>query len=265
MTDEQKKDIILVIDDEPDLREMVQYQFQARGFEVAGAENGLVGLERLKEITPDLIILDMNMPKMGGLEFYQKICGQNNRPKYPVLILTARANLEQLFKEFDINGFMTKPFDIEELIRQGETIIKKTKRLFVKTVARDVTRPRSVCIVEDDGAALKKISMALLEAEYKVDSAKSGAFAIEKMMADSPSVALIKLGLKDISGDIVAARLKRMAKTSDIKCILYAPKTEELDLKILEKIGEKEGVTAVLGYNQPEEIVEVVDRVLQAQ
>lgn len=96
MIADQKKDIILVIDDESDLREMVQYQFQARGFEVISAANGLEGLDRLKEVTPDLIILDMNMPKMGGLEFYQKICDQNARPKYPVLVLTARANLDQL-------------------------------------------------------------------------------------------------------------------------------------------------------------------------
>lgn len=261
---DQKKGIILAIDDEPDLREMVQYQFQAKGFEVITAENGLEGLDRLKEVTPDLIILDMNMPKMGGLEFYQKICDQNARPKYPVLVLTARANLQQLFKDLDIHGFMTKPFDIEELIKQGEMIIKKTKRLFVKIDDRHLTRPRNICVVENEGEALKQISLALLEAGYKVDSAKSGTSAIEKMMMDPPDLALIKLGLKDIAGDIVAARLKRMSKTSDVRCILYAPKTDQLNLKILEKVGEKGEVAAALGYEQYHELVDAIDKVLQA-
>ena len=263
MAAEEKKDIILVIDDEPDLREMVQYQFQARGFEVMTAENGLVGLERLKEAAPDLIVLDMNMPKMGGLEFYQRICDQNNRPKYPVLVLTARANLEQLFKDLDIHGFMTKPFDIEELIKQGETIIKKTKRLFVKSDQRDLAGPRNICIVDDDGEALKQISLALLEAGYRVDSARSGTSAIEKMMADPPNLALIKLGLKDISGDIVVFRLKRMSKTSDVKSILYTPRKEEHDAKVLEKLGEKEGVVAIVEYTKCDDLINAVDRALQ--
>ena len=259
----ENKNKILVIDDEPDLREMVGYQFQARGFEVFTAEDGLVGLERLKEITPDLIILDMNMPRMGGLEFYQKICGGNNKPKYPVLVLTARANLEQLFKDLAVNGFMTKPFEVDQLIKEGETIIKKTKRLGGVGVERDLTKPRSVFVAEDDSEAFRKISVALLEAEYKVDSAKSGTSAIEKMMMAPPDVALVKLGLKDIPGDIVAMRLKNLSKTSDVKVILYTHKSDQTNFAIVQKIGEKEGITATVEYMNPEELIEAVDKVLQ--
>ena len=259
----ENKNKILVIDDEPDLREMVQYQFQAKGFEVFTAEDGLVGLERLKEITPDLIILDMNMPRMGGIEFYHKICGSDNKPKYPVLVLTARANLEQLFKELDVNGFMTKPFEIDQLIKEGETIIKKTKRLGPVSIERDLTKPRSVFIAEDDSEAFKKISVAFLEAGYKVDSAKSGTSAIEKMMMTPPDVALIKLGLKDIPGDIVAMRLKRLSKTSDVKTVLYTPKSDQSNLTVIRKIGEKEGITATVEYMNPDELIEAADKVLQ--
>ena len=259
----EQKNKILVIDDEPDLREMVGYQFQARGFEVFTAEDGLMGLERLKEITPDLIILDMNMPRMGGLEFYQKICGADNKPKYPVLVLTARANLEQLFKELAVNGFMTKPFEIDLLIKEGETIIKKNKRIGPLSVERDLTKPRSIFVAEDDSEAFKKISIALLEAEYKVDSAKSGTLAIEKMMMTPPDVALVKLGLKDISGDIVAMRLKNLSKTSDVKVILYTPKSDQTNFAIVRKIGEKEGIAATVEYITPDELIEAVDQVLQ--
>lgn len=114
---------ILLIDDEIDLIEMVQFQLQAKGFNVVTANNGQEGLERLQTIQPDLIVLDMNMPKMGGIEFYQKICDSRSKPRYPIFILTARANLEQLFKDFEIKGFMAKPFAIDQLIAKINEIV----------------------------------------------------------------------------------------------------------------------------------------------
>lgn len=255
-----KKDIILVIDDEPDLREMVQYQFQAKGFAVIAAANGMEGMEKLRTITPDLIILDMNMPKMGGIEFYQQICGPDGRPKYPVLVLTARANLEQLFKDFDIDGFMSKPFDVDDLIKQGATIIAKAKRGITKSMRRDSGAPKRVFVVENDPEALKQIEAVLKKSGCVVESAPSGAIAIEKMMASPPDVALIKLGLSDVAGDIVAFRLKKLSLTCDVTLILYVPVTDQLDADVLDLIGEKGRVATIVKYSSHAELAEAVGK-----
>lgn len=119
------KKTILLIDDEKDLVEMVQFQLKAKGFEVVAAYNGLEGLERLKTVTPDLIILDMNMPKMGGVEFFKNICDQHANPRYPVFVLTARANMEHLFADFHVHGFIAKPFAIDRLISEIERVLKQ--------------------------------------------------------------------------------------------------------------------------------------------
>ena len=66
------KKTILLIDDELDLVEMAKFLFEAKGFNVVTASDGEMGLEQLEHCDPDLIVLDLNMPKMGGLEFYQK-------------------------------------------------------------------------------------------------------------------------------------------------------------------------------------------------
>lgn len=118
---------ILIIDDEADLTQMIGFQFTSKGFEVQTAGDGVEGLEKLKKFRPDLIILDMNMPRMGGIEFYSKICGPDGKPMYPVLVLTARANVQGLFKDLEIDGFMIKPFEIDQLITEVELIIKKRK------------------------------------------------------------------------------------------------------------------------------------------
>ena len=84
---------VLLIDDEVDLQQLVKITLKTKGYTIETANNGLEGLAKLENLKPDLIILDMNMPKMGGLEFYQKICAGGSHPKYPVLVLTARARI----------------------------------------------------------------------------------------------------------------------------------------------------------------------------
>ncbi|MFC1754595.1 response regulator [Thermoproteota archaeon] len=115
---------ILLIDDEKDLVDMMTFQLKAKGYEVQIAYNGLEGLEKLKNLKPVLIILDINMPKMSGLEFYNKITS-GGRSKFPVLVLTARANLEQTFKDIAVDGFMAKPFEIDAFLKEVDRIISE--------------------------------------------------------------------------------------------------------------------------------------------
>jgi DNA-binding response OmpR family regulator len=117
--------IILLIDDDTDVQQLTKIALRSRGYTVETANNGLEGLTKLETVKPDLIILDMNMPKLGGLGFYQKLCNGNERPPHPVLVFTARANLEPLFKQMKVDGFISKPFEIEDLLSQVDTIIGK--------------------------------------------------------------------------------------------------------------------------------------------
>ena len=124
---------ILVVDDEEFLRENLKYVFEKRGYDVTLAADGVLGLKALETCTPDLIILDLNMPNMGGIEFFQQIC-EGDRPKYPVLVLTARANMDslykdfnmaQFFRDFNVDGVMSKPFELQVLVEQVAAIIDK--------------------------------------------------------------------------------------------------------------------------------------------
>ena len=124
---------ILIIDDEEFLRENLKYVFERKGHEVVLAGDGIQGLKALEICAPDLIILDLNMPNMGGIEFFQHIC-EGDRLKYPVLVLTARANMDQLYKEFkveqffrdfNVDGVMSKPFELQVLVEQVAAIIAR--------------------------------------------------------------------------------------------------------------------------------------------
>jgi len=251
---------ILLIDDDVDLQELVKITLKVKGYRVEIAGNGFEALEKLKTLTPDLIILDMNMPKMGGLEFYQKIC-VNDKPKYPVLVLTARANMEQLFRQFNIDGFMSKPFEIDDLLKEVAMIIDKNSNVGIKKTATGGREVRKVCIVENDAEDLNKIGSVFLSAGYIVNPAQNGIEGIERIASSIPDVALIKLGLVDISGDMVILKLKNMAKTKDIKYILYMEKCPEKEV-ISERIGHKEGIDRFVEFINPKDFLEVVNQVL---
>lgn len=246
---------ILVIDDEADLTQLIGFQFKSKGFDVQTAADGVEGLEKVHEFKPDLIILDMNMPRMGGIEFYSKICGTNGRPLYPVLVLTARANVKSMFSDLDIDGFMIKPFDIGHLIGEAETIMKRRAETIARKAAGLVTDTRRVCIVDDDKDAFGKISSTFLNADYTVIPARNGAMAIERMVKDVPDVALVHLGLSDIAGDIVILRLSQMAKTMDVRFILYVPRGGDRDQNVLERISQKKGIWTFVEYDDPSELL----------
>src|SRR3989338_2025277 len=252
---------ILLIDDEIDLQQLVKIALKSKGYNIETANNGLEGLAKLETVKPDLIILDMNMPKMGGLEFYQKIC-VNDKPKYPVLVLTARANMEQLFREFNIDGFMAKPFEVDELLEEVDTIIKKKSGIAKTIRVSDGDRPPKVCVAENDEQAFNKIGSAFLSAGYMVNPARTGTEAIERIAATVPEIAVIKLGLVDISGDIVIGKLKRMAKTQDVKFILYTERTAEKTI-ITEKISEKEGIDRFVTFSDPKQLIDAANELLR--
>ena len=257
---ETTKKKILIIDDEVDLAQMIGFQFTAKGFEVETAGDGMEALEKVHAFRPDLIILDMNMPRMGGIEFYSKICGPNGRPMYPVLVLTARANVQGLFKDLEIEGFMIKPFEIDQLISEVDLIIKKNETTPSKAKKAHLERPRRICIVENGQEIFNKVTGIFLNADYTVMPAKSGGEAIEKMAKDIPDVALVQLGLTDIAGDIVIFRLSQMAKTRDIKFLLYTSRDGEHDRKVMERLGVKTGIITFVEYKDLEELLEKVNQ-----
>ncbi len=254
--------VILLIDDEVNLQQLMKITLNSKKYHVETANNGLEGLAKLETTKPDLIILDMNMPKMGGLEFYQRICDGKDRPKYPVLVLTARANMEQLFKQLNIDGFMAKPFEIADMLNEVETIIKKRSNAGVKTTSLGVREPRKVCIVENNPETLNKIGSVFLSAGYMVNPAQNGTEGIERIACNVPDVALVNLGLADISGDMVILKLKMMAKTQDIKYILYTEKSAER-ASIAQKIGDKEGIDKFVELTSPQDLLKAVNEVLK--
>jgi DNA-binding response OmpR family regulator len=114
---------VLLIDDDQNLVGLIEKVLKDDGFTVVSTNNGSRGLATLKNVHPDLIILDINMPEMNGLEFYKNIMDYQGKTKFPVLVLTSRTLLEKTFRDIDAAGFLPKPFKIQDLVTEVKRIV----------------------------------------------------------------------------------------------------------------------------------------------
>ncbi len=243
---------ILVIDDEADLVFLLQSILTHQGYHVVTARNGQEGLTRLKSTIPHLIILDMNMPKMGGIAFYHAIADRKSgNARYPVLVLTARSNLEKLFTEFHVDGFMTKPFEIEDLLSEIRAILTKhAEPAAPDPVKKQDPTPKRILIVENNQETFAQLLLACIERGYLVSGAHAAAMGIEHAAQELPDMILMKWNLPDLSGAMAAAILKQMPKTRDIPLILYASKGECPEENTLRAICEKAQVKNLVSSSE---------------
>lgn len=120
---------VLVIDDEPDVVEIVALNLKSNGFEVLQALDGAQGLELAKSKLPDLIILDLMLPKMSGLDVCAELKKNPPTGKIPILMLTAKAEAHDRIEglEYGADDYIPKPFSPRELILRVEMVLKRVR------------------------------------------------------------------------------------------------------------------------------------------
>jgi signal transduction histidine kinase len=113
----ENKNKILIVDDAVDTVELLRKRFRAEGYDTDEAYNGEEALQKVIEYNPDLIVLDVMMPKIDGYEVCQRLKSDEKTRYIPILMLTAKGEVEHKVKGLDIGAddYMSKPFDYKEL------------------------------------------------------------------------------------------------------------------------------------------------------
>ena len=116
---------ILVADDEAQLALAIKIRLQSKGYEVLTASDGRAALDLAVKEQPDLILLDVMMPTMDGYSCLRELNAKLGRGKVPIIILTARDRMKDLFELEGIEDYVVKPFDHEDLMVRIERAFKR--------------------------------------------------------------------------------------------------------------------------------------------
>ena len=120
---------ILIVEDEPKMVAGLRDNFEYEGYEVMTAHDGVEGLDRALATSPDLIVLDVMMPRMSGLDVCRKL--KSKRPSIPIIMLTARG--QEVDKvvglELGADDYVTKPFSIRELLARVKAVLRRSHTL----------------------------------------------------------------------------------------------------------------------------------------
>ena len=110
---------ILLVDDDPVIRLLVGDYLKACGYKIKEASGGVEALLKLREQLPSLMLLDLQMPDMSGIEVLKTISSTRNKGKIPVILLSANADVQSLAEEAGVKAalYLQKPFDMQDVSR----------------------------------------------------------------------------------------------------------------------------------------------------
>jgi len=237
-----EKNKILIIDDTVDIVDLLQKRLRVEGYEIFSAYDGEEGLRQVAACAPDLVILDVMMPKLDGFEVLKRLKADEKTRYIPVLMLTARAELPDKIQGFEIGAddYLTKPFDYKELAVRVKSLFarkaaneklaeeEKSGALdhMLDEVAHEVRNP----LVIIGGLArrvLKKLPEDSREREY-LDIILANVAALEKMVTQLfalKSAALSYIEPADIN-EIIGAALGRFAEQLAAQAIAVETRLE---------------------------------------
>ncbi len=233
---------VLVIDDEPTARDLLQRVLRAEGFNVITAAGGEEGLRLIQAIRPDLITLDVIMPGMDGWAVLTRLKGDPNTAHIPVIMLTI-VDDKNLGYALGATDYLTKPVDRERLAAVLERF-------------RPQQDSHPVLVVEDDADTREMLRRFLEKEGWKVSEAENGKIALDGMAENLPQLILLDLIMPEMDGFEFLTELRKRPDWRAVPIVVVTAKdltpAERMELNgYVEKILQK-GV-----YSREELLAEV--------
>jgi len=144
MTEEKRRRTILVVDDEPAIRELLKLQLAGEGYEVVMAEDARGAARLVREAKPDLMIVDAHMPYVSGLDFVSTVIADSSMPWVPVIFITGRSELRNGAEALG-SACLVKPFLATRLVELVERVLRSQERLYAAAgIGQGLLHPKAL-------------------------------------------------------------------------------------------------------------------------
>lgn len=228
---EQKKTFLIeIIDDEPDITEIVKISLIREGYNVIDANTGTEGLQIASKHNPDIIVLDIRLPDLDGYEVLARLKQDTRTRDIPVIIMSILKDVEQSINRGAF-AHLFKPADMQQLKTQINLAIQSSTQI----------RP-TVMVVDDEPDIRQVLCDRLAREGFNTMSAADGTIALNLLKSEPilPSLILLDIMMPELSGWEVISALKADPATSTIPVILVSAKGAEEDKKRGLELGARE-------------------------
>ena len=156
--------LAIIIDDNTEITEFIKDVFKG-SLRTITAQNGKEGISKIEEFNPDLIITDLMMPEMDGMEMCKIIRKNIRTSTTPIIMLTANSekNNELYSLKLDIDAFITKPFDSNMLLLKAIQLVKKKDNEQIRQRIENISKPKEIVVESPDEKFLSLITLAIEE------------------------------------------------------------------------------------------------------
>jgi len=242
---------LLLVDDERDFLHAVEPGLVRRGFDVTLAETGMRALDILSREEFDVVILDVKMPGLDGVDTFREV--KRMAPDLPVVLLTGHGNIQQAFETSreGVHEYLTKPCDVEEIARVVREAAERGR--LKKDSPRSLGKEIDLLLVDDDLGFVRSLTPALERRGIRVREAHDGESALEAMLDQSFQVALVDVVMEGMDGLSLLNRLNEVDPLLEVVILTGNPQVGDV------RRGLKEGAFDYLIKPQPvEALVDVI-------
>ncbi|AHF92988.1 histidine kinase [Opitutaceae bacterium TAV5] len=251
---------ILTVDDSRTVRIIVKKAFRPWDCEIVEAANGIDGLALAAGDRPDLILLDVTMPVMDGVEMLTKLKSDPALKTIPVVMLTAEGGRENVLRiaKIGVRDYIVKPFKEELLVQKVGRIIDLQPATGSPARSRTILDPAAILVVEDKPAIVRQIADGLKHTPWQVTGVDTTAAAIDFCARTVPDLAMISLSLPDDAAFTLFRVIRANPRTRNTPVFGLVVKTDAL----AQQQALQTGFTALA--TKPLDMREVETRVARA-
>ena len=258
------KKIILLVDDDPTLSEVIKKRIEDEGYICLWEKDGDMGLSTLKSVRPNLLLLDIIMPKISGNQVLEAISADSSLMSIPIMVISNSGEPTEIQR---ILGLGVRDFIIKAHF-SPEEVVEKIKGLIglpdseKSTVGggKKIPQDTKILIVEDDATLSYIASERFRFAGYQVFTAMSGPEGINMAREIHPDIVLLDVIMPEMSGFEVLSKMKQDGEIKDITVVIFSNLAQEQDFSEARRLGAVDFL--VKANFTPAQLVERIDQIL---
>lgn len=230
---------VLTVDDSKTVRIIVRKAFKPYDCEILEAANGVEGLAIAAKENPDLVLLDVTMPVMDGVEMLTKLKADPALKGIPVIMLTAEGGRDNVLKiaKIGVRDYLVKPFKEDVLVEKCGRIIDLKPIAEAPAKIKSISDPADILLVEDKPAIIQQIQEGLRHTPWKIKGVSTQAEALGQLTTTPPDLILVSLSLPDETAFSFFRHVRTNVKSKYTPVFALVVKTETQQQQQAQTVG----------------------------